>query len=172
MRKLRARSMPPAGRPRPTEAAYDGLDRAPGNVARSRCGGESRSRPHRYVPPAESHGISERDSRSARPRDRRRDAAAERRLEPRLRQHQRRRAVADAARALSVGRAENQPPRRRHAGALGRRRDRSFFRRTSRRKITSTASRSARAPARACGTRFRPTANISSSFASRAIATS
>ena len=59
--------MPPAGRPRPSEAAYDGACRPSRNIARSRCRGESRSRPHRHVPPPESHGISERDSRFARP---------------------------------------------------------------------------------------------------------
>ncbi len=46
-----------------------------------------------------------------------------RRFEPRVRQHQRRRAVAHAARTISVGRAEDQPAGGRHARALRRRRD-------------------------------------------------
>ena len=41
VRKLRARSMPPAGRPRPTESAYDELIGAPGNIARRGRGEES-----------------------------------------------------------------------------------------------------------------------------------
>ena len=52
--------MPPAGRPRPTEAAYDGLvahlETSLDRVAAANPG----SRPHRYVPPPESHRISER----------------------------------------------------------------------------------------------------------------
>ena len=140
VRKLRARSMPPMGRPRPAEADYDRARLAPRDVARSRGGRESRSGTHRHVPPLESHRISERDPRSARSRDRCRRDAAERRLEPRVRQHQRRRTLADAPRALSVGRAENQPPRGGHARALRRRRD-------GRPSARSHAGRSLRRPA-------------------------
>ena len=60
--------------------------------ARSPCGRGAEPRPHRHVPPAESHRVPERDPRSARARRRRRRAAAERRCELRLRQRGRGRA--------------------------------------------------------------------------------
>ncbi len=123
MRKLRARSMPPAGRPRPTEAAYDGLvahlETSLDRVAAANPD-PGRTDTFRRLNRTEYQNAI-RDLLGA--RGRRRDASAERRLEPWVRQHQRRRPVADAARAISVGRAENQPPCRGNAGALGRRRD-------------------------------------------------
>ena len=121
-------------------------------VAGSRGGGEARSRPHRYLPAAESHRISQRDSRSAGAGCGCARAAAQRRREPRLRQRDGGRAFADAAGALCGAR------RRRSAGwRWGARARRpaatpSICRRTSRRRSTSTICRWARAAAWRCAT--------------------
>ncbi len=100
IRKLRARAMPPLGRPRPEEAAYDALIAHLETSLDKVAAANPESWPHRHLPAAEPDRVPERDPRSAQRGSRRRHAAAERRLEPRLRQHQRRRAFADAARTV------------------------------------------------------------------------
>ena len=124
VRKLRTRSMPPAGLPRPDEATYTGHpDR----------GREARSTPPRPLTPTRGAPIpsaastapsTELHPRPAGARRRRRTRCSRRRRESRLRQRDRRRAVADAARALRQRRAEDQPPRARQARKLARRRHR------------------------------------------------
>ena len=71
--------------------------------------GEPEPRPNGDDPAAHANRIPERHPRSARARRRRRLAAARRRRQLRLRQCDRRRSVADAARSLRLGRGENQP---------------------------------------------------------------
>ena len=91
VRRLRGRQMPPAGKERPNEETYasvlsqleTALDRA--------AAAEAESRPHRHVPPAEPHRVSERHSRSAGAGHRRDGAAAGGRSEPRVRQRDGRR---------------------------------------------------------------------------------
>ena len=172
VRKLRARSMPPMGRPRPAEADYDSLvshletslDRvAAANPDPGRTDTFRRLNRTEYQNAIRDLLDLEIDVEGD---------AAERRLEPRLRQHQRRRTLADAPRTLPVGGAEDQPARGGHARALRRCRDGCP-------SSGSHAGRSLRRPAvrHACWheravTRFRPMATISSSFGSRAIATS
>ena len=102
---------------------------APGDVARSVRRGQPESRTSRHAPPAQSHRISERRPRPARSRGGCRGHSAERRLELWLRQHQRRRAVADAARALPRRLAEDQPSGGRHTGSIAPARRRWFCRR-------------------------------------------
>ena len=120
-----ARAPDAAGREerRPDEATYDAAIALAGDVARSRGGGASESRPNGDDPPAHANRIPERHPRSARARRRRRLAAARRRVELRLRQRDGRRSVADAARPLHVGGGEDQPRRGRPAQPLARRRD-------------------------------------------------
>ena len=136
--------------------------RGPPVVARAaprRSGGHAQPRPS-GAPPSESHRVPERHSRSARARHRRRlVAAAARRLGLRLRQDRRLpRRVADAARALSLG-------RRPHQRARGGRRSTSCPAprptppaRICRRTSTSTACRSAPSAASRPPTRSRWTA--------------
>ena len=79
VRKLQARAMPPRGMPRPDEAAYQASSR----TWRRRligCRGQPESRASRHAPPAQSHRISERRPRPARPRGGCRGHSAERRL--------------------------------------------------------------------------------------------
>ena len=109
VRKLRARQMPPVGMRRPDEATYQAALASLEDLARPRGGRHAQSRPHRDVPAAEPHRIPERDSRSAGARRRRRRAAAGGRGQLRLRQRHRRRSLADAAGALHLGGAEDQP---------------------------------------------------------------
>ena len=117
VRKLRARAMPPAGSPRPAEAAYDDLvGYLEGELDRLALAAP-RSRPHRYLPAPQPHGVSERDPRSAGAGRRRDGAAAARRRELRLRQRRRREPLAGAARALSVGGGQGQPAGRRQRRA-------------------------------------------------------
>ena len=73
---------------------------APGDVARSVRRGQPESRASRHAPPAQSHRVSERRPRPARSRGGCGGHSAERRFELWVRQHQRRRAVADAAGTL------------------------------------------------------------------------
>ena len=120
MRKLRGRMMPPPGRPRPDEAAYDLGGLVSRDVPRPGCRGPSQCRTNRHLPAAQSNGIPERHPGPARARRRCLGAAPEGRCEPWLRQCRRRRAVADAARAVSGRRAKSQPPRRRQPPAIAR----------------------------------------------------
>ena len=148
VRKLRARQMPPVGETRPDDATYDAvvasletsLDRAaaaqpnPGRTATIR----------RLTRTEYQNAI-----RDLLALDVDVDvAAARRRVELRLRQRDGRRSLADAARSLHLGGGEDQPPRGRAARAARPAARRSGFRRTSRRKSTSRACRSARAAAR------------------------
>ena len=119
VRKLRARQMPPAGRTRPDErdlrrgrlaSLEASLDRA----------AAARPNPGRTddVPAAEPHRVPERHPRPAGARHRRDGAAAGGRVQPRLRQRDGRRPLADAAGPLHHGGAEDQPAggRQRRAG--------------------------------------------------------
>ena len=74
-------------------------------------------------------------------------AAAQRRVEPRLRQRDGRRSLADAAGALPHGRAEDQPAGHRQPRPLSRRRHRHASARPHPGSSTSTSFRSARAAA-------------------------
>ena len=100
------------------------------------------------VPAAQPHRVPERHPRPAGARHRRRVAAAGRRIQPRLRQRHGRRPLADAARSLHLGGAEDQPAGGRRAGPVARRRHVPRPRRISRRRSTSKGCRSARAAAR------------------------
>ena len=162
VRKLRARQMPPVGKPRPDDATYDAVVASLESVARPRGGRASESRPDGDHPAADPHRVSERHPRPAGARRRRRVAAAGRRVQLRLRQRDGRRSVADAARPLRLGGGEDQPARGRPSEPLAGRRDRPGARRTSRRRSTSTACPSARAAARSSTTRSRRTASTRS----------
>ena len=152
-----------AGRmPRPDERDVRRRGRVAGNDARPRRGGEAESRPHGHVPPAESHRVPERDPRSAGARRRRRVAAAGRRVEPRVRQRDGRRPVADAAGPVRLGGARRSAGWRSGGRARRPAATRSASRRTSRRRSTSTGCRSARAAARWSATRSRSTASTRS----------
>ena len=164
VRKLRARQMPPVGMPRPDEAHLRRGDRVPGDVARPRGRGESESRPHGDVPAAHSNRIPERHPRSARARRRCRLAAARRRVQLWLRQRDGRRSFADAAGPLHLGGGEDQPAGGRASQPFSGRRHDQDSSRTSPRRSTSRAFRSARAAARWSPTRFRWTASTRSRF--------
>ena len=111
----------------------------------------------------ESDGIRERHSRPAGARRRRRDAAAGRCVERRLRQHRRRAGrVAVADPGLRVGGHEDQPARGRRSHADADADHLSPRRAASCRTSTSKACRSARAAACWCSTRFRSTRSTSS----------
>ena len=101
--------MPPVGLPRPDERTYDAVIASLETDAGSRAAAKPESRPHRHVPPAESHRIPERHPRPAGARRRRRGAAARGRGQPRLRQRDGRRPLADAAGPLRRRGAEDQP---------------------------------------------------------------
>ena len=124
VRKLRARQMPPQGARRPDEATHTAALAALETALDGRGRRRAKSRPHRYLPPAEPHRIPQRDSRSACARHRRRGAAAERFGQLRVRQHHGRQPVADAARKLCRRGGKNQPARRRQAESLAGRFDR------------------------------------------------
>ena len=124
VRRLRAGAMPPAPRPRPDAAAYEGFTAWPRDRARRGGGAESRSRAHRHLPSAQSQRVSQRHPGSPGPRGRRRGAAAGRRRQLRVRQHRGgARHLADAAGTLSVGREEDQPAGHRATGPVGDGRD-------------------------------------------------
>ena len=88
VRKLRTRSMPPQGMPRPDEATYVALTTLARDRAGSgrRCGAESRPSADSS---SQSQRVRQRGARSARARRRRLVAAAARRLGIRLRQRRR-----------------------------------------------------------------------------------
>ena len=138
----------------------------------SAAAAKAQSRPHRYVPPAQPDRIPERHPRPAGARSRCRLAAAERRVEPRLRQCDGRRSLADIARAIPVGGAERSAGWRSGVPAVLRAAIPSRFRRTSRKRSTSTSFRSARAAAQWFTTPSRSTPSTRSSFGWRATATS
>ena len=117
VRKLRARAMPPSGSPRPDEAGYQQLDRAPRDLAGSRRVGQTQSGAHRTLPASESHRVSQRGPRPARARRRRQRPAAGRRCELRVRQRQRHGPVADVDGTLSRRGPEGQPAGRRQPRA-------------------------------------------------------
>ncbi len=116
--KLRARFMPPSGRPRPDEATYESLVDVPGDLAGPGRRGGAESGADRRVAAAESDRIPERDPGSAGAERGCDVAAAERRCEPRLRQRESAGLVDDLAGALHYGGAEDQPVGRRESGAL------------------------------------------------------
>ena len=112
VRKLRTRAMPPAGRPRPTEAQYEGvaarLETAIDAAAAADPNPGRRPAVHRLNRAEYANAIRD----LPRPRRRHPGAAPGRRLRLRLRQHRRRAVgVADADRALPVGGAQDQPAR-------------------------------------------------------------
>ena len=123
VRKLQARAMPPRGLPRPDEAAYaEFVSHLETSLDRLAAANPNPGRPDTF----RRLNRTEYQNAIRDLLDLEVDVAAhsaERRLEPRLRQHQRRRAVADAAGALPGGLAEDQPPGRRHAGPCPGRRD-------------------------------------------------
>ena len=121
VRKLRARAMPPRGMPRPDEAVYQSfvshletsLDRfAAANPNPGRPDTLRRLNRTEYQNAVRDLLDLEADVAAILPSD---DSAAW------VRQHQRRRAVADAAGALPGGLAEDQPSRRRYTGPFPRR---------------------------------------------------
>ena len=114
VRKLRSGAMPPAGRPRPDAATYRAVASQLEAELDAAATAPTRPRPVAAVPSSDPHGIQERDSRPARAGRssegcRSRSAASRRQFQQRIRQH-RRSAVrlVDAARAVSVGRSEDQ----------------------------------------------------------------
>ena len=107
--RLRGRMMPPPGLPRPDDATYDALSAHLEEALDRAVVGSSESRTHRHVPSSEPRRVSERDSRHPRARRRRLGAPAQGRCEPWVRQREQRRAVADAARAVSGRGAEGEP---------------------------------------------------------------
>ena len=147
VRKLRARQMPPVGRPRPDDAAYDAAIASAGGIARPRGRRESESGPDGDLPAAQPNRVSERHPRPPRARGRRRVAAAGRRVQSRLRQRDGGRPVADAPGPLHHGGARRSAGWRSDVPAGLRAATRSAFGRTSPRRSTSTGSRSARAAA-------------------------
>ena len=122
VRRLRGRQMPPAGKKRPDEEHLRVGRLATRDRPRSRGGREAESGSHRHHPAADSHRVPERHSRSARHRHRRGGAAAGGRSQPRVRQRDGRRSVADAAGPLHHGGAEDQPAGGRQRAAVARRR--------------------------------------------------
>ena len=129
VRKLVARQMPPAGSIRPSGRATDAIVGPHRRVARPRGRREARPRPDRHLPPAHSGRVSERHPRPPGPRHRRLGTPAARRIEPRVRQPDGRRPLADAPGSLHQRRPEDQPPgrggrrpipRRRHDPGPGR----------------------------------------------------
>ncbi len=148
VRKLRARQMPPIGKSRPDDATYDAvissleksLDRAaaanpnPGRTATIR-----RLTRTEYQNAIRDLLALDVDVASLLPG---------RRVELWLRQRDGRRSVADAAGSLRLSGGEDQPAGGRTSQPLSGRRDDSGFHRTSRRRNTSMACRSARAAAR------------------------
>ena len=87
MRKLRTGAMPPAGMPRPDEAAYDALA---SSLERALDCGAVAARRRAGAAPPEPHGVRQRRARPPGARGRRRDAPAARRHRRRLRQQRRR----------------------------------------------------------------------------------
>ena len=152
--------MPPQNARRPDEpkhaAALTALE-----TALDAASAGARSGTHRYVSPAQPHGIPERDPRSAGARDRRRRRCCRRRasygfdnvtvgdLSPTL--LERYISAAQKISRLAVGRTEPSPAATQCASG-----------RTSRRKTTSTGCRSAPGAARSIRTRFPRTANTKS----------
>ena len=171
IRKLRAGVMPPPDVPRPPLAEYEGLrDWLEAEIDRAAA---ARPNPGRGgAAPAEPHRVRQRHPRSARSRDRRRDAPAAGRLGARLRQH--RRLADDLADAARVVR-DRRRARRAHGRRLLEVADRGDLPRVERRVAESAprrACRSGRAAASWRGTTFRPTANTSSRFRTLASAAS
>ncbi len=111
--KLRGRMMPPAGEPLPAAEVTDELVDLSRGAARPR--GRGQPEPGDEVAASlEPHGVRQRDSRSARARDRRDGVSAERQRGLRLRQHRRRarhRPVADGS--LPLRRVEDHERRAR-----------------------------------------------------------
>ena len=122
VRKLVARQMPPAKKPRPEEAAYDSVVSALVGALDGAAAAASRPRQDRHVPAAQPDRISERHPRPAGAGGRCRGAAARRRVEPWVRQRDGGRPLADAPGPLHHGGAEDQPAGGREPLAIARRR--------------------------------------------------
>ena len=122
--KLRARSMPPAGMPRPDAATYHAVASSLEAEHRSGMGGEPEPGPDQRRPSPQSRGIQQRHPRSVRAR-RRRDVAAAGRRDGRRQLRQLRRRALDldgAPRTLPVGGASGDAARGRPAAGDSRRR--------------------------------------------------
>ncbi len=122
VKKLRTRQMPPFGEARPAEAEYDtavaSLENALDRAAEAKPN-PGRTATIRRLTRTE---YQERDPRPARARRGRHVAAAGRRVELRLRQRDRRRSPAHAARALHLSGREDQPACGRQRGPIAGRR--------------------------------------------------
>ena len=117
VRKLVARQMPPEDEVRPSRRTYDAfVSLLAGSLDRA-AAAEPRSRPDRDLPAAEPDRVPERHPRPPGARHRRLGAAAERRVQPRVRQRDGGRPLADAPGPLHHRGAEDQPPGRRAARA-------------------------------------------------------
>ena len=142
IRKLRARQMPPMGKERPAEEAYDDV------VARLSSPLDQAAAEHPNpgrdgdVSPTQSDRIPKCDSRSAGAGHRCRGVIAKGRRQPWLRQRHRRRPFADAAGSLHLRGAKNQPTGGGRAAASAGRRHIPNSGPTSRRRSTWKGCRS------------------------------
>ena len=103
-------------------AAYDSIVSTLAASLDRAAAEQPESRPDRHVPAAQPDRVPERHPRPAGARHRRRGAAADRRVQPRLRQRDGGRPLADAPGPLHHRGAEDQPAGGRQPGPLARRR--------------------------------------------------